>query len=469
MQLDKDDPLLSEQKELKNSIKKIKENLKQTGLGPAEGKKLDEELRSATRELEEVEQKIKAKLKKLMDEAIAKADARRVAAAREKEKKANNKDPNTTKKENEEEDGKDDKIDVSVDPSAVDLEEGTIDKEKVMESVQDGVEAVGEKLAEKLVGKEKVQEAKKMKNTTLRTVSQVLTVLSGLLSIISALILLSNYLSGTLSILDIRMRLDGYKFANEESITVKPLPFSCDECTYTFTPSAEILKTIKSKIARNGSSTIKKSVDDNGASREISVSYQKEGNTFKMESAWVMLPSSVPSYKYDESHTACVVKRPAFADWRLLIVLAFFVAFSFGVTFIEVVAEFDSGIFQRLKEWLGMSREISLMHGKYKFTIQDMVKRASPILLSLPLNFLLANLQDVGSALHLQGVVGIFQAKSDKAPTIIGMIVSIALTAAALGFGYCCKAAYNSKCCTAIRRCTTICSRYMNVVKCKKG
>ena len=160
-----------------------------------------------------------------------------------------------------------------------------------MESVQDGVEAVGEKLAEKLVGKEKVQEAKKMKNTTLRTVSQVLTVLSGLLSIISALILLSNYLSGTLSILDIRMRLDGYKFANEESITVKPLPFSCDECTYTFTPSAEILKTIKSKIARNGSSTIKKSVDDNGASREISVSYQKEGNTFKMESAWVMLPT----------------------------------------------------------------------------------------------------------------------------------------------------------------------------------
>ena len=104
-----------------------------------------------------------------------------------------------------------------------------------MESVQDGVEVVGEKLAEKLVGKEKVQEAKKMKNTTLRTVSQVLTVLSGLLSIISALILLSNYLSGTLSILDIRMRLDGYKFANEESITVKPLPFSCDECTYTFT------------------------------------------------------------------------------------------------------------------------------------------------------------------------------------------------------------------------------------------
>ena len=182
-----------------------------------------------------------------------------------------------------------------------------------------------------------------------------------------------------------------------------------------------------------------------------------------------MLPSSVPSYKYDESHTACVVKRPAFADWRLLIVLAFFVAFSFGVTFIEVVAEFDSGIFQRLKEWLGMSREISLMHGKYKFTIQDMVKRASPILLSLPLNFLLANLQDVGSALHLQGVVGIFQAKSDKAPTIIEMIVSIALTAAALGFGYCCKAAYNSKCCTAIRRCTTICSRYMNVVKCKKA
>ena len=87
----------------------------------------------------------------------------------------------------------------------------------------------------------------------------------------------------------------------------------------------------------------------------------------------------------------------------MLIVLAFFVAFSFGVTFIEVVAEFDSGIFQRLKEWLGMSREISLMHGKYKFTIQDMVKRASPILLSLPLNFLLANLQDVGSALHLQG------------------------------------------------------------------
>ena len=59
------------------------------------------------------------------------------AAAREKEKKvnekkkANNKDPNTTKKENEEEDDKDDKIDVSIDPSAVDLEEGTIDKEKV--------------------------------------------------------------------------------------------------------------------------------------------------------------------------------------------------------------------------------------------------------------------------------------------------------------------------------------------------
>ena len=147
---------------------------------------------------------------------------------------------------------------LSEDPSAVDLEEGTIDQEKVMESVQDGVEVVGEKLAEKLVGKEKVQEAKKMKNTTLRTVSQVLTVLSGLLSIISALILLSNYLSGSLSILDIRMRLDGYKFANEESITVKPLPFSCDECTYTFTPSAEILKTIKSRIARNGSSTIKK-------------------------------------------------------------------------------------------------------------------------------------------------------------------------------------------------------------------
>ena len=111
MQLEKDDPLLSEQKELKASIKKIKENLKQTGLGPAEGKKLDEELRVATKELEEVEQKIKAKLKKLMDEAIAKADARRAAAAREKEKKANNKDPNTTKKENEEEDGKDDKID----------------------------------------------------------------------------------------------------------------------------------------------------------------------------------------------------------------------------------------------------------------------------------------------------------------------------------------------------------------------
>ena len=88
VQLDKDDPLLSEQKELKNSIKKIKENLKQTGLGPAEGKKLDEELRSATRELEEVEQKIKAKLKKLMDEAIAKADARRAAAAREKEKRS---------------------------------------------------------------------------------------------------------------------------------------------------------------------------------------------------------------------------------------------------------------------------------------------------------------------------------------------------------------------------------------------
>ena len=97
-----------------------------------------------------------------------------------------------------------------------------------------------------------------------------------------------------------------------------------------------------------------------------------------------MLPSSVPSYKYDESHTACVVKRPAFADWRLLVVLAFFVAFFFWGYFIEVVAEFDSGIFQRLKEWLGMSTEISLMHGKYKFTIQDMVKRASPILLSLP-------------------------------------------------------------------------------------
>ena len=97
-----------------------------------------------------------------------------------------------------------------------------------------------------------------------------------------------------------------------------------------------------------------------------------------------------------------------------------------------------------------------------------MVKRASPILLSLPLNFLLANLQDVGTPLHLQGAVGIFQAKSDKAPTIIEMIVSIALTVAALGFGHCCKAAYNSKCCKAFRRCSTICSRYMNVVKMAK-
>ena len=45
-------------------------------------------------------------------------------------REANNKDPNTTKKENEEEDGKDDKIDVSVDPSAVDLEEGLLIKRK---------------------------------------------------------------------------------------------------------------------------------------------------------------------------------------------------------------------------------------------------------------------------------------------------------------------------------------------------
>ena len=472
VRLEKDDPLLVKQKELKQSIKKIKENCKQPGLGPAEGKKLDEELENATKELKEVEHEINAKLKKLMDKAIAKADARRAAAKQEKEKEVNeakksrNDDQTKTNEGDEENDHEDDKIDVDLDPSVVDLEEGAIDEEKVMESVQDAAEAVGEKLAEKLVGKETVQKAKKLKNSTLTTVSQVLTVLSGLLSIISALILLSNYLSGSLSILDVKMRLDGYKFAHKESIIVKPQPFSCDECTYTFSPSSEILKTIKSRIPRNGSSTIKKNVDDDGVSREIPVSYQQEGNTFTMESAWVMLPSvPVPSYQYDESHTACIVKQPVFADWRLLIVLAFFVAFSFGVTFIEVVAEFDSGIFQRLKDRLGMSREISLMHGKYRFTVQDMVKRASPVLLSLPLNFLLANLQDVGAPLHLQTGVGIFQAKSDKAPTIIGMIVSIALTVAALAFGYCCKAAYNLKCCKAFRRCSTICSRYMNVLK----
>ena len=176
--------------------------------------------------------------------------------------------------------------------------------------------------------------------------------------IISALILLSNYLSGSLSILDIRMRLDGYKFANEESITVKPYLFLATNAR-TFTPSAEILKRIKSRIARNGSSTIKKLVDDNGVSREIPVSYQEEGNTFKMQAAWVMLPTS--SIIQIRECTACVVKQTSFCRLAFACRFSFFRCIFFGVTFIEVVAEFDSGIFQRLKEWLGMSREISLM------------------------------------------------------------------------------------------------------------
>ena len=374
IKLDKDDEDLQRSIQVKKDIKEAKKKLK--GVGPTEGNELDKKIKDLTKELKQCEENMKAKLKILTDEAIAKADKKRAEAKKAKEEAAKKSKVQKAIKKGKEIKAKVDagkeSIDAakeSIDATGIDIETGTIDTEKTEDFLKDGAEKAGLKLAENVVGKENVKKAKMLKNNVLKTVSQVLTVVSGLLSIISAIILMNNYLSGTLSILDVKMRLDGYKFANDEKIDVVPLPFACGECDYTFTPTAEILEIIETKISRNGTREDTEKItriDDPTETRSVAINYQTERNDFIMKSTWVALPKELDAYKFDPSHTACVIRGSN--DLELNMVLAFFAMFTLGVTFIEVVAEFDNGIFKRIKDALGMSKEISIMHGKYKFT-----------------------------------------------------------------------------------------------------
>jgi hypothetical protein len=72
-------------------------------------------------------------------------------------------------------------------------------------------------------------------------------VISAILSLSGAVLLMNNYATGKLSILDLKVRLNGTIHVNGETITVVPEPFGCTECDYTFTPTDEALQKIAEK------------------------------------------------------------------------------------------------------------------------------------------------------------------------------------------------------------------------------
>jgi hypothetical protein len=126
---------------------------------------------------------------------------------------------------------------------------------------------------------------------------------------------------------------------------------------------------------------------------------------------------------YDKTHTCCIKKKNA-GDPRLFAVLTFFFCFIFAVTFLEVLAEFETGYFKLFRGYVGMTRKVSFCRGKYSYTVQELIKKVSPVLLNLPMNFLLANLQDVGESFYKNEKlnIGVYSAKSDQAAGIIQLI-----------------------------------------------
>jgi mRNA-degrading endonuclease RelE of RelBE toxin-antitoxin system len=100
-----------------------------------------------------------------------------------------------------------------------------------------------------------------------------------------------------------------------------------------------------------------------------------------------------------------------------------------------------------------MSRKVTFCRGKYKFTVQELIKKVSPILLALPMNFLLANLQDVGKEIYQEDIIGIWHGKSDKASTIVGLIVIIFWVGLVLLILFLLNRCWNSKCMKSVREC----------------
>ena len=89
---------------------------------------------------------------------------------------------------------------------------------------------------------------RKKQTHALKIVSQCLLIISAVLSLSSAILLIDNYATGRLQILDLHVRLNGYKLSNGENITVMPDPFDCETCQFTFTPSYDVFKSLEKNI-----------------------------------------------------------------------------------------------------------------------------------------------------------------------------------------------------------------------------
>ena len=261
---------------------------------------------------------------------------------------------------------------------------------------------------------------KKIMTSKVKLCSQFLTILSALLSITSTCLLIGIYASGKLGIYDIRIRLNGTIFANGEIINTVPEPFKCDECIFTFTPqSDDILSVIESNVARNGSEV--QNITVFGVNEEVEM--RKEGNHFVWENVWGSIPSkNSDTYTMQESHTVCVAK-PSFFDMRTVGIFCVLSVFVLCITTLEIVAEFPQ--LKTLEEKLGLSEYIGICKFKYKSSIKGILKNVSPIFFSLPLNFIIANLQDVGAPIYDNNSAQVWQPKSPKARTIFSQMIMI--------------------------------------------
>jgi hypothetical protein len=481
--LDKTDVDVMNRTKLKEELKELYEKLENAVRTRAFEKEvnIDKQIENMKMEMKAVEKTIKAKEKEKLDkiiEAAKKNRAKKEAStgtkiyemamtAKENMPSCESTLPNTL------ENGLKDQIENEV-------------KNKITESLE---VCVGER------GMKDIKKAKQAKKQILATLSQFLTVVSAILSISSAVLLMGNYISGKLSILDLKVRLNGTIYVNDEIIHVMPEPFGCDDCDYSFIPSPEQLQLIENKIARTGTENesvkiLRKDanyscawkaksscsinalrdpendrvcqtdifVQNNSLSgfcdcgngrtvdlcegtsetvfschdkcnmRNITVNYQKEGNGFIMQSAFAVLPKLVlEKGNYEANHTVCV-KRPTGMDFRLVAIVICFFFFVVGVSILELLAEFEN--FQKIndiKERIGMNKKISLYHGKLEFTVQDAIKKGSPIVLGLPMTFLMSNLQDAGEYLHKEedSNVAVWQGASENIALVFNLLQAI--------------------------------------------
>ena len=307
VKLDKNDPDLVRRKELKKELITAQEDLEVAiTVGDRAAEKVaDRQIKAIRKEQKLVDKSIKKKLKNLMDAAIAKADAQRAAKAREKKEKEDLKrkqKQEEEKRKREEEnkkrreqglpekevemqhvnkmstkeklknakeikDGVQDTMDtLGIDASAENfrvngsVEEGInvegvdIDTEQTMKGGAKLALQSFDKHGEKIIGEKNMKEFRKLRKKqthALKIVSQCLLIISAVLSLSSAILLIDNYATGRLQILDLHVRLNGYKLSNGENITVIPDPFDCETCKFTFTPSYDVFKSLEILFHRN--------------------------------------------------------------------------------------------------------------------------------------------------------------------------------------------------------------------------